>query len=98
MVKKYQKNIPYTDPENTSPSTMRKASFADDRLNTYQTSSPYRDYTILARIHINNRHKKELAMHRIFEDNAEARRGEWFKISKTDAVLLFLQESKEDDR
>ena len=75
-----------------------KASFADDRLNTYQTSSPYRDYTILASIHINNRHKKELAMHRIFEDNAEARRGEWFKISKTDAVLLFLQESKEDDR
>lgn len=75
-----------------------KASFADDRLNTYQTSSPYRDYTILARIHIDNRHKKELVMHRIFEDNAEARRGEWFKIPKADAVLLFLQESEEDDR
>ena len=75
-----------------------KASFADDRLNTYQTSSPYRDYTILARIHTDNRHKKELAMHRIFEDNAEARRGEWFKIPEADAVLLFLQESEEDDR
>lgn len=75
-----------------------KASFADDRLNTYQTSSPYRDYTILARIHIDNRHKKELVMHRIFEDNAEARRGEWFKIPEADAVLLFLQESEEDDR
>ena len=75
-----------------------KASFADDRLNTYQTSSPYRDYNILARIHTDNRHKKELVMHRIFEDNAEARRGEWFKIPEADAVLLFLQESEEDDR
>ena len=75
-----------------------KASFADDRLNTYQTSSPYRDYNILARIHTDNRHKKELVMHRIFEDNAEARRGEWFKIPEADAVLLFLQESEEDDK
>jgi len=75
-----------------------KASFADDRLNTYQTSSPYRDYNILARIHTDNRHKKELVMHRIFEDNAEARMGEWFKIPEADAVLLFLQESEEDDR
>ena len=69
-----------------------KASFADDRLNTYQTSSPYRDYTILARIHVDNRHKKELVMHRIFEDNAEARRGEWFKITTDKAVDLFNKE------
>jgi len=75
-----------------------KASFVDDRLNTYQTSSPHRDYTILAQIHTDNRHKKELVMHRIFEDNAEARMGEWFKIPEADAVLLFLQESEEDDR
>ena len=75
-----------------------KASFADDRLNGYQTSSPHRDYSILARISTDNRHEKELVMHRIFEDNAEARRGEWFKIPEADAVLLFLQESEEDDR
>ena len=75
-----------------------KARFADDRLNGYQTSSPHRDYTILARISTDNRHETELVMHRIFEDNAEARRGEWFKIPEADAVLLFLQESEEDDR
>ena len=75
-----------------------KASFADDRLNGYQTTSPHRAYTILARISTDDRHQKELVMHRIFEDNAEARMGEWFKIPEADAVLLFLQESEEDDR
>lgn len=75
-----------------------KAVSADDRLNGYQTSSPYRDYTVLARISVPNRHEKELVMHRIFEDNAEARKGEWFKISEETTVLLFLTENKENDK
>jgi hypothetical protein len=75
-----------------------KAVSADDRLNNYQTSSPYRDYTVLARISVPNRHEKELVMHRIFEDNAEARKGEWFKISEETTVLLFLTENKENDK
>ena len=75
-----------------------KASFADDRLNGYQTSSPHRDYTILARISTDDRHEKELVMHQLFEDNAESRKGEWFKITKADTVLLFLQENKENGR
>jgi len=75
-----------------------KAVSADDRLNGYQTSSPYRDYTVLSRISVPNRHEKELVMHRIFEDNAEARKGEWFKISEETTVLLFLTENKENDK
>lgn len=66
-----------------------KAVSADDRLNGYQTSSPYRDYTVLARISVPNRHEKELVMHRIFEDNAEARKGEWFKITTDKVKDLF---------
>ena len=75
-----------------------KASFADDRLNGYKTSSPHIDYTILARISTDDRHEKELVMHQLFEDNAESRKGEWFKITKADTVLLFLQENKENGR
>ena len=65
---------------------------ADDRLSSYQTYSPFRDYSILARISTDNRHEKELAMHQIFEDNAEDRKGEWFKITADKAVDLFNKE------
>lgn len=71
-----------------------KAVRADDRLNGYQTSSPHRDYEILARMSVDNRHEKELEMHKRFEDNASDRKGEWFKTDESTAVLLFLEESK----
>jgi len=70
-----------------------KAVRADDRLNGYQTSSPHRDYEILARISVDNRHEKELEMHKRFEDNASDRKGEWFKTDESTAILLFLEET-----
>jgi len=66
-----------------------KASIAEDRLNGYQTSSPFRDYEIVAKIAVSNRHIKEKEMHKAFEYFADDRKGEWFKIDKVSAIKIF---------
>jgi len=66
-----------------------KASMAEDRLNGYQTSSPFRDYEIIATLATENRHTKEREMHRTFEHFSEERRGEWFKIDRIKAINIF---------
>ena len=71
-----------------------KASIAEDRLNGYQTSSPFRDYKVIAKLQANNRHEKEKEMHKIFEHFAQERRGEWFKIDKVTAIKLFNYQLK----
>jgi hypothetical protein len=73
-----------------------KAVDADDRCRGYQTSSPFRDYVVVARMSTDNRHDAEREMHRTFEHFSNERRGEWFKIDKLTAIKLFnykLQES-----
>lgn len=72
-----------------------KASMAEDRLNGYQTSSPFRDYSIIAVLSSDNRHEQEREMHRVFEHFAEERRGEWFKIDRLTAIKLFNYKNKE---
>ena len=72
-----------------------KAVSSDDRLNGYQTSSPFRDYKVVATMQTDNRHIKEKEMHKIFEHFAEERRGEWFKIDKLAAIKLFNYQIKE---
>ena len=71
-----------------------KASIAEDRLNGYQTSSPFRDYEIVAKIYTENRHNKEREMHKIFSHFAKERKGEWFKIDKVTAIKLFNYQVK----
>ena len=71
-----------------------KAVNSDDRLNGYQTSSPFRDYKVIAKLQANNRHEKEKEMHKIFEHFAQERRGEWFKIDKVTAIKLFNYQLK----
>ena len=66
-----------------------KAVSADDRLNGYQTSSPFRDYTVIATLAAEDRHAKEREMHRAFEHFATERRGEWFKIDRVKAINIF---------
>lgn len=73
-----------------------KAVSSDDRLNGYQTSSPFRDYKIIATLATNNRHTKEREMHKIFEHFSEERKGEWFKIDKITAIKLFNYQIKGD--
>lgn len=73
-----------------------KASIAEDRLNGYQTSSPFRDYSIIATVATDNRHIEEREMHKIFEHFADERRGEWFKMSRVTAIKIFNMKAKEN--
>tara|TARA_R100000458_G_scaffold59925_1_gene72784 strand:+ start:2426 stop:2953 length:528 start_codon:yes stop_codon:yes gene_type:complete len=73
-----------------------KAVSSDDRLNGYQTSSPFRDYRIVAKLSTENRHSKEKEMHKIFSHFAHECKGEWFKINKIDAIKLFNYQVKEN--
>ena len=54
---------------------------ADDRCNGYQTSSPFRDYSLEYVVVSNNRREAEAEAHRAASKIAEEQRGEWFKIS-----------------
>ncbi len=73
-----------------------KAVSSSDRLNGYQTSSPFRDYKVIATLTTDNRHTKEKEMHKIFEHFAEERKGEWFKIDKVNAIKLFNYQIQEN--
>lgn len=71
-----------------------KAVDADDRLNGYQTSSPFRDYTVLTTLKAENRHEAEREMHHLFTNVAKERRGEWFKIDIDKTKELFDEFAK----
>ena len=61
---------------------------AEDRLNSYQTSSPLRDYVLLHKVFFNDRRTAEAEAHLLADTVAEERRGEWFKMSSYDAVKV----------
>ena len=110
MVKKFLRNTHCINPESTEqgdvyiitnaawPEWVKvgKASIAEDRLNGYQTSSPFRDYKIIATIAAEDRHVKEREMHKIFEHFAQERKGEWFKIDNVTAIKLFNYQVQEN--
>lgn len=58
-----------------------KAVSSEDRLNSYQTSSPFRDYVLSYYESFDNRHTAEAEIHRMLEKHKDchARKGEWFK-------------------
>jgi hypothetical protein len=58
-----------------------KAVLSEDRLNGYQTGSPFRDYVLEYYEAFDNRHEAEKAIHRMLEKHKDCheRRGEWFK-------------------
>ena len=66
-----------------------KAVSSEDRLNGYQTSSPFRDYSIIATLTAEDRHAKEREMHKTFSHFSDERRGEWFKINRVKAINIF---------
>ena len=57
-----------------------------DRCNSYQTSSPYRDYVMHYAISSDDRRKAEYEAHTALEKLADSRKGEWFKIPVDAAV------------
>jgi len=58
-----------------------KAVSSEDRLNNYQTSSPFRDYVVQYSVEFDNRHQAESAIHRLLEKHKQCtdRNSEWFK-------------------
>lgn len=68
-----------------------------DRLNSYQTSSPLRDYKLETYIFSYDRLKTEKMIHAMFPD----RKGEWCKCNITDVKNLFsdvIKKSFTDDK
>lgn len=55
-----------------------------DRLNSYQTSSPFRDYELLIYFFSEDRLKTEKEIHNMFERN-----GEWCKVEREHIVNIF---------
>jgi hypothetical protein len=53
---------------------------AQDRCNSYQTSSPFRDYILHCSILCSDRRKDEQIAHIHLEGLSSERRGEWFKV------------------
>jgi len=74
-----------------------RAKDADDRCKSYQTSSPFRDYSVIARISTEDRNALEREMHRTFEHFADDRNGEWFKIDKVTAIKIFNYKIQENE-
>jgi len=61
----------------------------DDRLNSYQTSSPLRDYRLVDYYFTEDRHKAESKIHDMFE-----RQSEWCKVSESDIRVIFKKEKE----
>ena len=57
-----------------------KAVNAEDRLNGYQTSSPFRDYELRYSVKFDNRHQAEVQVHRLLRNvlSESHCQGEWF--------------------
>ena len=59
---------------------------AEDRLASYQTSSPLRDYELQYSVYCRDRRKSERKAHKLATELATDRKGEWFKLSVETAV------------
>ena len=63
---------------------------AEDRLKQYQTSSPYRDYVLVAAWDVEDRREAEKQAHALLEQHYD-RRGEWF-VAFSDMAAERLEE------
>ncbi len=67
------------------------------RLDSYQTSSPHRDYRVLgATEKISDRHRAEARAHVIAEETAAERSGEWFQITNGEAEEVLKRTEAEN--
>ena len=64
---------------------------AEDRCNSYQTSSPFRDFKLVSKEYFNNRMKAERAMHSVLKVVSLDNNGEWFKVSERAATTALKQ-------
>ena len=61
---------------------------AEDRLNNYQTSSPFRDYELYESWDVSDRREAESEAHKILTECADERKNEWFKCDPAYAKLM----------
>ena len=61
---------------------------ADDRCNGYQTSSPFRDYSLEHVVVTSNRRAAESEAHKSAARIAKETRGEWFKLDIEQAKII----------
>ena len=59
---------------------------AEDRLKSYQTSSPYRDYQLLHSVYVTDRRAIEKKAHRKIGKICEEKQNEWFKVDAIEAI------------
>ena len=73
-----------------------KAVDAADRLNSYQTSDPFRSYILHHHIKVPDRHIVELRVHQELELVADGRQNEWFKINADSAIAVLNKLERSD--
>ena len=61
---------------------------ASDRCNSYQTSSPLRDYKLEVAVPVEDRRKAETTAHERANELAEDRQSEWFKLPLHSAINI----------
>jgi len=72
-----------------------KAVDAEDRLSSYQTGSPLRDYTLVHYAYSDDRNVAERQAHELAGKLGD-KLNEWFKISNEDAVVVIEQAVSEE--
>jgi len=71
-----------------------KAGLVSDRLGTYQTYSPHRDYVLVAAVYVNNRHDAEDILQEELENHGR-RDHEWFEVS-IETAMAVIEEFREE--
>ena len=67
-----------------------------DRLASYQTSSPHRDYQLLHSFHCGDARQGEREAHDMMESACIERSGEWFLFPHTDDAMEFFTHVEEE--
>ena len=77
-----------------------KAVNAKDRLNAYQTGSPFRNYELLLSYKVDNRHVAERKIHKLLVKHRYKRKGEWFYIEELNELteIFKKEEAKNDEK
>jgi len=72
-----------------------KAVNAKDRLNAYQTGSPFRNYELITSYKVDDRHVAERKIHKLLVKHNYSKKGEWFYIEEVDELKeIFDKEEK----
>lgn len=66
---------------------------AVNRRNSYQTSSPYRDYKLIKKFFSERRRSAEAYIHKALEASGFARQGEWFKADSSKQIEKIINEN-----